>query len=175
MPRSFISFRRDDSGDIANTIKQAMEQRFGIGSVVFDVDTIPFGVDFRAATANAVKECDLLLAIVGDGWMGGSSQRRLDNPADPVRIEIESALEHGIPVILALVGDATIPSHADVPESIRALRDCNAVEVRAGRDLQQHVHRLVRAVESTYEQQCKKQKRLQRDIIASTSHLAPLE
>jgi len=167
MPRIFISYRRGDSAYIADTINQALQKRFGLASVFFDVDAIPLGVDFRATIANAVGQCDVLLAIIGDRWLGDPShQHRLDDPADYVRIEVESALERGIPVIPVLVGNATIPSDADLPESMRGLRYRNAAEVRAGRDLQQHLERLVRGVESTYQQESKTQEPLHQDETA---------
>lgn len=34
-----------------------------------DIDSIPFGVDFRQHIQNAIHECDLLLALIGESWL----------------------------------------------------------------------------------------------------------
>ena len=63
-----------------------------------DIDSIPFGVDFREHINSAVGRCDLMLAIIGPKWAGEiEGQRRLDDPTDFVRIELESALERAYP------------------------------------------------------------------------------
>ena len=77
-----------------------------------DVDSIPFGVDFRRQLEAAVAQCNVLLAIIGDNWLTSDPQantRRIDDLADYVRIEIESALRRDIPVIPVLVGSAARP------------------------------------------------------------------
>jgi hypothetical protein len=155
MPKIFISYRREDSQDITGRIYDRLDFRFGRENLFFDVDTIPFGVDFRKHLDQAVGQCDVLLAIIGEGWLdvcfqAGPKQglRRLDDPADFVRIEIESALARGIPVIPVLVGRATMPGDQDLPEGLlRQLAFRNAAEVRSGRDFRDHVDRLIRGIE----------------------------
>lgn len=151
MPLIFVSYRRDDSAYVAASIKDRLEQHFGRGSVFFDIDTIPLGTDFRQHIASAVGQCDVLLAIVGDRWSTAEDERgnrRLDNPTDEVRLEIEAALQRDIPVIPVLVGGARIPLEAELPDTLQGLTSRNPAEVRAGRDLQQHLTRLVEGVES---------------------------
>jgi TIR domain-containing protein len=103
MAQIFLSYRRSDSGYAAPILSEKLQQHFGENSVFFDVDTIPLGVDFRESIGNAVGQCDVLLAIIGDQWVRAVDKRgnrRLDDPSDFVRIEIESALKRNIPVIL---------------------------------------------------------------------------
>lgn len=48
-----------------------------------------------------VAKCHVCLAVIGRDWMktrGGKGKSRLEDPKDFVRIEVESALRHGIPV-----------------------------------------------------------------------------
>lgn len=71
--------------------------------------------------AQAVEACDALLAIIGQGWLDAADSdgnRRLDNPTDYVRVEIEAALNRGIPVVPVLVDDATTPTEGDLPPSL---------------------------------------------------------
>jgi hypothetical protein len=151
MPRIFISYRRNDSAYIAAVLNDKLQQRFGSDSVFFDIDNIPLGVDFRKYIGHAVGQCDVLLVIIGDHWLGqvdARGHRRLDDPLDYVRIEIESALQRDIPVIPVLVGEAAMPSANDIPSSLRDLVFRNAAEIRAGRDLHQHIDRLIRSLET---------------------------
>jgi hypothetical protein len=152
----FVSYRRDDSAYIAATINERLQQRFGSKSVFFDIDTIPPGTDFRKHISDAVGKCDVLIAIIGDAWLSAvddQGNRRLDNPGDSVRLEIEAALTRGIPVVPILVEGARMPSQSDLPSSLHDLAFRNATEVRPGHDLQQHLTRLVTAIEEFVEPQ----------------------
>jgi hypothetical protein len=151
MAQIFISYRRHDSAYLAATLSDKLQQHFGPNSVFFDVDNIPLGVDFREYIGNAVGQCDVLLVIIGDQWMGSTGspvKRRIDDPSDYVRIEIESALKRDIPIIPVLVEDATMPAAADLPESLQAIVFRNAAEIRAGRDLRQHIDLLIQGLET---------------------------
>src|SRR5947209_12396451 len=123
MPKIFISYRREDSEHIAGRIYDRLEPCFGRDNVFLDIDTIPFGVDFREHLDQAVGRCDVLLAVIGERWLEvrfkdgpKEGQRRLDDPTDFVRIEIESALARGIPVIPVLVGTARMPDYLELPD-----------------------------------------------------------
>jgi hypothetical protein len=99
MARIFISYRRRDSAYVAIDVRDALQARFGADSVFFDVDNIPFGADFRQYIGNAVGQCDVLLVLIGDQWLPSTDdqgRRRIDDPSDYVRIEIESALKRNI-------------------------------------------------------------------------------
>jgi hypothetical protein len=155
MPRIFLSYRREDSEHIAGRLYDRLKARFGRGNVFMDLDTIPFGVDFREHLGQAVARCDVLLAVIGEAWLDvrfengpRQGQRRLDDPADFVRIEVESALARNIPVIPVLVGKAAMPAEQELPQgTLRALAFRNAAEVRSGRDFHDHVSRLIRGIE----------------------------
>ena len=150
MPKIFICYRRADSEYPAHSIYDALASRFGQENVFFDVDTIPVGLDFHGVLNEAVSQCDVLLAVIGDHWLNAqdtTGKRRLDDPDDFVRIEIEAALSRNIPVIPVLVGRATVPKADDLPDSLRGLARRQATEVRAGRDLRSHLERLVRDIE----------------------------
>ena len=151
MPKIFISYRRKDSQEITGRIFDHLEGYFGRNSVFIDIDNIPLGVDFREHLGHAVTQCDVLLAIVGKTWLDSekteSGKRRLDDPGDFVRIEVESALQRNIPVIPVLVGNASMPPAADLPESLRPLVFRNATDVGSGREFRDHVTRLIRGIE----------------------------
>lgn len=153
MPRIFISYRRDDSGYIAGMLAERLEAVFGTDSVFIDVDAIPLGVDFREYLNQAVAKSELMLALMGNEWLNvknAQGLRRLDDPADFVRIEIEAALKRQIPVVPVLLEQARMPLEAELPPSLQPLAFRNAAEIRSGRDLNYHIEQLIRGIKNQY-------------------------
>jgi len=148
MPRIFLSYRREDSAGVAGRIFDRLRAHFGNDAVFMDIDTIPFGEDFREHIDAAVSQCEVVLAVVGRKWAGKTqTRRRIDDPRDFVRIELESALARNLPVIPILIDHARMPGEADLPSSLSRLAFRNAVEVDQGRDFHPHVDRLIRGIE----------------------------
>jgi hypothetical protein len=60
-----------------------------------DIDSIQLGDDFPEKIRAAVGRCAVLLQVIGERWLtvaGEDGKRRLDDPNDFVRLEIEAAL-----------------------------------------------------------------------------------
>ena len=153
MPKIFISYRRADSEFPAHTIYSKLCERFHGDSVFIDVDAIPPGIDFRQHLNEAVKQCDVLLAIIGPHWLNiadNSGNRRLDDPKDFVRIEIEAALGRGIPVIPILLGNTSMPDELQLPATLSQFAYRNGISVSAGKDFDNHVRSLVSRLEKTF-------------------------
>ena len=99
-------------------IVDRLERDYGQGQVFVDIDAIPFGMDFRDHLRGVLDRCDILVAIIGPYWLGPTAGRpRIFNPADWVRIEIETALANGTPIIPVLIDRAPMPEPSDLPES----------------------------------------------------------
>jgi formylglycine-generating enzyme required for sulfatase activity len=148
MAKIFLSYRRQDSAAMAGRIYDRLRAHFGSDAVFMDVDNIPFGVNFRKHIDAAVSQCGVVLAVIGTKWTGETdAHRRLDDPRDFVRIELESALNREIPVIPVMIDHARMPGEADLPQSLALLADYNAIEVDLGRDFHPHVDRLIRGIE----------------------------
>ncbi|HEV2958025.1 MAG TPA: ABC transporter substrate-binding protein [Xanthobacteraceae bacterium] len=149
MPKLILSYRRSDSAGIAGRIFDRLSSRYGHDSVFMDVDNIPFGIDFRQYIREALAECDALIVVVGPRWVGerpdGSS--RIRDETDPVRVEVETALERGIPIVPVLVDGAVMPKASDLPDSLGDFSFRNAAEVDTGRDFHPHLDRLIRSLD----------------------------
>ena len=92
MAKIFLSYRREDSRGVAGRIYDRLCAHFGLDSVFFDVDSVPPGVDFPEYIELVLSHCDVFLAVIGPDWAGQiNTGRRIDNPEDWVRIEIEAA------------------------------------------------------------------------------------
>jgi hypothetical protein len=150
VPRIFISYRRSDSAAASGRIYDRLCVAFGEKAVFKDVDVIPPGANYPALLNEAIAHCDVLLAIIGSHWLTAvesNGRRRLDNPDDFVRIEIEAALKRdSVLVIPVLVDDAAMPSTGDLPETLRPLYYRNAATVRNDPDFNRDIGRLLTTI-----------------------------
>jgi hypothetical protein len=146
MSKILISYRREDSADVTGRIDDRLVQQFGREAVFVDVDSIPFGVDFRKHLDEQVAKCDVFLAVIGPDWVGtkdGEGKSRLEDSRDFVRIEVESALKREIPIIPVLVRGAKIPDPVRLPVSVQELSYRHGLDVRSGTDFHRDLDRLI--------------------------------
>jgi hypothetical protein len=144
----FVSYRREDAEGEAGRLFDDLTKVFGDDSVFMDVAGIDKGVDFRKAIDDNVSTCGVLLAVIGKDWVNAKNeagQRRLDDPADFVRLETGSALKREIPVIPVLVHGATMPRAEQLPDDLKNLVYRNGVELTGARwrsDVQELINAL---------------------------------
>lgn len=150
MAHIVISYRRADTDSFAGRIRDKIAERFGAESVFMDIDNIPFGRDFRSHIKDALGTSDVVIVVIGDKWLGSgkSGHARIQEETDPVRIEVETALQKGIPVIPVLSGDTRMPKPAQLPETLKDLAFINAATVDTGRDFHPHMERVLRSIDA---------------------------
>ena len=120
----FISYRRVETAGQAGRLYDRLSGRFGPDQVFMDVDSIAFGIDFTQAITEAVSQCAIMLVLIGREWSAvtdGRGRRRIDDPDDFVRVEIEAALARDIRVVPVLVEGAVLPQASDLPSGLRPL------------------------------------------------------
>jgi hypothetical protein len=128
----FINYRRDDDPGNTGRLFDRLLETFRPQQLFMDVDSIAPGLDFVKVLEEQVAESDVMISVIGKAWLDARDEtgvRRLDNPNDFVRIEIESALKQGKLVIPVLVGKAEMPHPNVLPETIRPLSRRNAVRL----------------------------------------------
>jgi hypothetical protein len=134
--RIFISYRRDDTAYPASWLFDRLAGHFGRAQIFKDIDSIQLGDDFIEAITTAVGACSVLLALIGDRWLtitDENGRRRLDNPEDFVRLEIETALARDVRVIPILVEGARMPHPSELPPSLGMLARRQALELSPSR------------------------------------------
>ena len=134
--RIFISYRRDDTAYPAGWLFDRLAERFGVDQIFKDVDSIELGDDFVEVLTDAVGSTDVLLALIGEKWLtvtGEDGSRRLDDPDDFVRLEIEAALKQRVRIIPILVEGAEMPGADEVPPSLKPLVRRQAMELSSSR------------------------------------------
>ena len=132
----FLSYRREDAGPYARLLQSQLRERIPDARVFMDLDSIEAGLDFAEVIRAAVDSCTVFVALIGRQWatlVDEQGQRRLDNPDDFVRFEVQTALERGVRVIPVLVDDAKPLRQQELPPELRKLAQLNALEMSYGR------------------------------------------
>lgn len=120
----FISYRREDSRDITGRLVDRLKQTYARRQLFLDIETIDLGRDFEQILAKMLKDCKVLIAVIGREWLDAKDEngrRRLDDPNDYVRREIAAALQRDIRVIPVLVDDAAMPPAEQLPDDLKPL------------------------------------------------------
>ncbi len=149
MTKIIISYRRVDTESVSGRIRDRLALRYGEAAIYMDIDSIPYGVDFRAHINDAINGSDVVIAVVGKSWLGKrrAHKPRIFSENDPIRIEIETALESNVVVIPILVEGAQMPEPDELPETLKGFAFRNAATVESGRDFGVHVDRLIRSID----------------------------
>lgn len=98
-----------------------------------DTSSIQPGAKWPSRISSALESARVVLVIIGPEWIRVSDEwggRRIDEDDDWVRREIEQALSEDKEIIPVLVSEALVPPKHKLPESISALFDRQAIEIR---------------------------------------------
>ena len=148
----FINYRRADSENVVGRIYDRLALEFGKGSVFKDVEDILPGVDFRPVLEREIAATDVMLTVIGPDWLSKLNKRRLNDPNDFVRLEIETALKRDIPVIPILVRRRErLPQKRHLPASIQDLVYRNALTARPDPDFHHDMDRLVQGLYALFD------------------------
>lgn len=145
----FISYRRATSAGSAGRVYDALAAHFGEAHVFMDVDSIEPGEEFASVLNDTLAKCLAVLVVIDPAWLGvrdTEGGRRLDDPADFVRLEVERSLAAGVKVFPVLVGGAGMPAAAELPPPLRPLAGKQAVEISPTR-FRYDTGRLITALE----------------------------
>jgi hypothetical protein len=126
-----------------------LQQMFPRDTIFKDVDAIPGGVDYRQSIIGAIASSQAFLLVIGPDWMGRQpdGSYRIADPSDWCRVEVETALAQGIPVLPVLVRNASMPDIGAVVPSLADVAYQNARVVRADPDFRVDMERVIRDIE----------------------------
>jgi TIR domain len=129
----FLSYRRSDSASATGRLYDAIGRRFGTDTVYMDTSSMAWGEEWPRALERAVKAARVMIVVIGPSWLQASDQwgrRRIDQPDDWVRREIELALSGDKAILPLLVGGANMPPGEALPSELAGLADRTARPVR---------------------------------------------
>jgi TIR domain len=144
----FINYRREDSRADAGRLYDRLHALYPT-RIFRDVGSLEPGVEWREAIEKVLGDSDACLVVIGKNWLtmtDASGRRRLDDPRDVVRQELQTALKSGMRVFPLLVGGAKMPPEEDLPEDLRSLARRNALEI-SEQDWNEDFDKLVKALE----------------------------
>lgn len=129
----FISYRRNDSQDVAARLADRLTATRGIYEVFIDVEDIEAGADFARRIDDAIANSDVCLVLIGKAWTGpepDGARARIHDEDDFVRREVAAALRSGLRVIPVLINDAPMPAVESLPADIAQICARNAIALR---------------------------------------------
>jgi hypothetical protein len=129
----FLSYRRTDSAAATGRLYSALRDRFGSKSVFMDSASTAWGESWPEVVESAVAGADFVVAVIGPGWLLAQDEwgfRRIDQPDDWVRRELEVALAERKAVLPLLVGETRMPPPDKLPAELSELSTKQALHVR---------------------------------------------
>jgi chaperonin GroEL len=144
----FICYRRAEDSGWAQLIRTRLQEQLGDAHVFMDVADVGLGKNYKVEIEQAIGASKVIVAVIGRDWSSLSDsrrKRRLDNPADPVRLELESALQMDKLIIPALVGGARMPEPDELPSTLTDFAYRNAIDINDTRS-EYDVAQLVTAI-----------------------------
>lgn len=135
MAAIFISYRHTD-GDYALLLYAWLKERFGREQLFWDKEDIATGEAWAEVLRARVSAAKTVIALIGRDWTtvtDETGQRRLDSPADWVRIEVAAALARDVLVLPVLTSGAAYLKDADLPEDLKKLSGRQALSMSDAR------------------------------------------
>ena len=131
--RIFLSHYRDDAPMPVDRLREDLARRYGRDEVVEAPDRPVLGDDASSPIRERVSACDVLLVIIGPGWLSVLGRTRTlaaDNSGDGVRMAVATALSAGLPIVPVQVQDAPELADDDLPDDLRDLARLDSQRLR---------------------------------------------
>ena len=156
----FISYRRAANAWAVERLRQELVNAFGERNIFFDNRTIATGEQWSRVIDEAIHTASAVVVVFCEEWYGAEPprgapastvadtaaravRRRIDDPTDKLRIEVELALQHGRPIIPVIIDGSAEPQPQDLPESIRGICELQFLRIDIGGNTERQLDRLV--------------------------------
>ncbi|MGC5289657.1 toll/interleukin-1 receptor domain-containing protein [Micromonospora sp. DT231] len=151
----FMNYRRHfrEAGDdsepaLVEALADRLRRHFGDTEVFLDVESIPVGERYPSQLRDRLRDAEVLIAIIGPGWLAETRHRATRPAKDWVRWEIAEALRlPGMVVVPVLLGETPVPVADDLPADMRDLSARQSQRIRHG-TFRLDVIRLIEALEA---------------------------
>lgn len=141
----FVSYRRTDAFAVDQLV-QALQHEFGEHHVIQDTVTFEPGASFPKEIEQSIRNCKLMLVVIGPRWCGSDENSIMLHEDDWVRREVELAIKSGRPLLPVLLSGASMPETSQLPDTMHDLLSSNAVQLRTGEDAIGDLRRLTAVV-----------------------------
>jgi hypothetical protein len=133
MRKIFINYRRAEAEYAAGALGRDLRRHFGDDRIFRDKEDIGGGASWKRRVLDEINGESALLILIGRDWAtvtDAQGRRRLDNPDDPLRMEIADGLKDGAAILPILLENAEMPADAELPEDLRSITEHNALRLR---------------------------------------------
>lgn len=151
MFKIFLCYRTTDAGYAAPHIYHELTEVFGEQNVFEYNDAMPAGVDFRQHVIVQLQQMQVFIPLIGAEWLDcrdENGELRLQQFDDPVRVEIETALN--IPtlrIIPIFLDGIAAPAKSKLPIGMAGLVDKSAIHIgQKPQELKKGVNRLIEEI-----------------------------
>lgn len=144
-----MSYRRADCAYVADSIYHYLKVQYPRTYLFRDVEGILPGTTFPQKIDEALASCNVMLVLIGREWAEAKSEKgltRLFLENDFVRMEIESGIQRGIPIIPVLLEHANLPDTDQLPDSLKPLTNYHFVRLNPEPDFPTDLKRLRDAI-----------------------------
>lgn len=133
-PAIFISYRIADTLTQAGRLNDSLAKEFGKDAVFYDKNQLEGGDKWPDKLAETVRKASVVLVLVGSPkWLGINEfgVRRIDDPEDWVRKEVEAALGNTQKLLIPILfNDAKLPPKEALPDTLKNLHNFQARIIR---------------------------------------------
>ena len=134
----FVSYRKDDTGDLAQHLAAQLCERYGDESVFIDREHIEPGEGWKEKIEASLSRASVLVALIGPRWLttyDEDGRRRLDRDDDVLVGEIGTALQRGIRIIPLYVHGARPLTTKALPSRIAAFAEQQGIQCADVKDI----------------------------------------
>jgi len=149
MRKVFICYRRAEAEYAAGALGRELRAHFGEDQVFRDKEDIGGGEAWKQKVMTAIGRESALLMLIGPRWLetrDATGKRRIDDPADPIRMELHDALRDGAAIIPVLLENASMPAADELPPELAPLAEHNALKLHDS-DWQYNLDRILLTLE----------------------------
>jgi len=131
-PKIFINYRRKDARGLVEKLYEYLSSIYGEEAIFFDQNNIIKGAPITDTIQQKLKHCDLFIPVIGPNWDRQSYLKRLNEPMDWVRQEMELAIELKKQILPILIDREFVPDSKGIPNSInyQAIFDINGIKLK---------------------------------------------
>ncbi|MEM1290340.1 MAG: 4a-hydroxytetrahydrobiopterin dehydratase [Cyanobacteria bacterium P01_H01_bin.162] len=129
----FISYRRSDRPNLAFWLHDVLHSTFVDTEVFIDEKGLQAGDKWVEHLERNLRSASVLIVVIGPDWLRAQDEyfrRRLDEPSDWVRKEVEFGITNNLVTIPLLVSDAKLPDVKALPESLVPLLSNQSLKLR---------------------------------------------
>ncbi|MEM7396889.1 MAG: hypothetical protein AAF492_31565, partial [Verrucomicrobiota bacterium] len=138
----FVAYGRRDTRPRTETLIQHLKDEFGEDAVITGLhDRRPDSA--RKQIKQLIDASDLVIAVIGEGWLAEVEEEARPPGTDDLRFEIEYGLKTN-KLMRLQVDSTTVPDVDALPESLKPLNDCRFIAEFTDSNQLDELYKLIR-------------------------------